>query len=138
MAINVGVWIDHHKAVVVRITDQAVATKQIGSDLNGSEKSADRARSPNSYRPNDFVAENKLQRKLAVHLNKYYDEVIGCIHDADAILILGPGEAKLEFKKRIEGKKLKLRIAELEAADKRTDRQIVADVRQYFAKQRTI
>jgi hypothetical protein len=138
MAINVGVWIDHHKAVVVRITDQAVAIKQIGSDLNGSEESADGARSPKSYRPNDFVAEDKLQRKVAVHLNKYYDKVIGCIHDADAILILGPGEAKLEFKKRIVGKKLKLRIAELEAADKRTDRQIVADVRQYFAKQHSI
>jgi len=66
------------------------------------------------------------------HLNKYYDEVIASLRDADAILVLGPGEAKGEFTKRIEGQKLKGRIAHVETVDKMTDRQIAAHVRQHF------
>ena len=65
-----------------------------------------------SYTPNDFVAEDKRERKAMNHLNKYYDEVIDRLRDADAILVLGPGEAKGEFTKRIESKKLKGRIAQ--------------------------
>ena len=40
----------------------------------------------------------------------YYDEVIAVIRDAQAILILGPGEAKGELKKRLERDKLGGRI----------------------------
>ena len=50
-----------------------------------------------------------------------------------AILILGPGEAKGEFLKRIKSKKLRGVTVELETADKMTDRQIAAKVGQHFA-----
>ena len=58
---------------------------------------------------------------------------IACIRDAESILILGPGEAKGELKKRLEKSKLGGRIAGVETVDKMTDRQIGAKVRQYFA-----
>jgi stalled ribosome rescue protein Dom34 len=87
----------------------------------------------NAYTPNDFVAEDKQERKHTDHLNKYYDEVIACIRDAEAILIVGPGEAKSEFKKRIKSKKLRGRVADLETVDKMTDRQIAAVVREHFS-----
>jgi hypothetical protein len=49
------------------------------------------------------------------------------------ILILGPGEAKGEFIRRIKSKKLGGSIVELETADKMTDRQLAAKVAQHFA-----
>jgi hypothetical protein len=137
MGINAGVWIDHHKAVIVRITEHGEATRQIDSDVENLAPSEGSPRSTNPYTRNDFVAEDKLQRKFASDLNKYYDEIITCIRDADATLILGPGEAKLELKKRIESKHLGDRVAELQTADKLTNPQIAANVRQYFAKQRS-
>ena len=79
---------------------------------------------------NDFVAEDKLERKAESHLNKYYDEVIACLQHADSIWILGPGEAKGELKKRIESKKLRGRIAHVETVDKMTDHEIAEHVRQ--------
>jgi hypothetical protein len=133
MAINAGVWIDHRQAVIVRLTDRGEETRQIDSGVNHPEISANGPRSTNPYTPNDFVAEDKLQRKFANGLTKYYDEVIMCIRDANAILILGPSEAKLELHKRMEGNKLGDRIADVQAADKLTERQIAASVRQYFA-----
>jgi hypothetical protein len=48
-------------------------------------------------------------------------------------LILGPGEAKGEFNKRIKSKKLRGVTVELETADKMTDRQLAAKVREHFA-----
>ena len=49
---------------------------------------------------------------------------------ADTIAIMCPGEAKIEFKKRLEAKKLKCRLSPLETKDKMTDPQIAAHVRQ--------
>jgi hypothetical protein len=130
MTINAGIWIDHHKAVVVLITDKGEDIRQIMSDRDTPERSPGGARVKKSYTPNDFVAEDKRERKAMSHLNKYYDEVIDCLRDADAILVLGPGEAKGEFIKRLEGRKLKGQITHVGTVDKMTDRQIAAHVRQ--------
>jgi hypothetical protein len=82
-------------------------------------------------------ADDVLQRKLTGHLNSYYDEVISSLWNAGAILILGPGEAKTELKRRIETNNLKGRIVDVETVDKMTDRQIVAKAREHSLKQRS-
>jgi hypothetical protein len=60
--------------------------------------------------------------------------VISFIHDAESILIFGPGEAKGELKKRIESKGLPGRIVGFETVDEMTDPQIAAKVRKHFLK----
>jgi len=130
MTINAGVWIDHHKAVVVLITEDGEDMLQIMSDPDAPVRSSGDVRGKHSYTPNDFVAEDKRERKAAIHLNKYYDKIIDRLRDADAILVLGPGEAKREFIKRIESQKLRGRIAHVGTVDKMTDGQIAAHVRQ--------
>ena len=79
-------------------------------------------------------AEDQRDRRFTGHLNKYYDEVIACIRDADSILILGPGEAKIELEERLGKKALGGRIVGIETVDKMTDRQVAARVRQRFRK----
>jgi len=130
MTINAGVWIDHHKAVILLITDGKENMRQIEADDDKAVHAAGGARARQSYSRNDFVAEDKLERKAESHLNKYYDEVIACLQNADSIWILGPGEAKGELKKRIESKKLRGKIARVETVDKMTDHEIAEHVRQ--------
>ena len=72
---------------------------------------------------------------MTVELNRFYDEVVSSMRDAEEILILGPGEAKDELKKRLAKAKLAGRIVGIEAADKMTDPQIVAKVRERFLSQ---
>ena len=132
MTINAGVWIDHHKAVVVLLTEEREDILQILAEHNASAQSPAGLRPKNSYTPNDFVAEGKRERKVMIHLNQYYDEVIACVRDAQAILILGPGEAKGEFRKRIASRKLRGHIAEMKTVAKLTDQQIADYVRQHF------
>jgi hypothetical protein len=130
MTINAGVWIDHHKAVVLRITDAGEDIRQIISGDNKTAHTAEGARVKSAHTRTDFVAKDKLERKAESHLNKYYDEVIVLLKDVDSIFILGPGEAKGELKKRLESKKLKGQIAHVETVDKMTDHEIAEHVRQ--------
>jgi stalled ribosome rescue protein Dom34 len=124
MKTTVGLWIDHRKAVIVFVTGKEEEIKLISSNIEQSH-----GQSGASVQADDI-----RQRELTEHLNNYYDEVISSLRNADAILIMGPGEAKGELKKRIERNHLNGREIDVETVDKMSDRQIVAKVREYFLK----
>ncbi len=122
---QVGLWIDHRKAVIVMVTDEGEETTLIESDMEKHVRFA-------SGSSEDGSAESTRDRQFASHLDGYYDKVIASIRDAESILIFGPGEAKGELKKRLENKVLGGHIVGIETVDKMTDRQIAARVRQHF------
>jgi hypothetical protein len=132
MKTTVGLWIDHRKAVIVVLTDEAEEIKLIISKVEKQPGRPGGIRSKTPYESQLVRADDSRQRKLTGHLNIYYDAVIACIRDAESILIFGPGEAKGELKKRLETNKLSGRIVGIETIDKMTDGQIAAKVRQYF------
>jgi hypothetical protein len=117
---NVGVWIDHRKAVIVHITNDA---EQIHSILSDMEKHVRHA---------GGEPEDQQEHRFTNHLNGYYAKVISFLRDADSILILGPGEAKGELRARLESEALSGRIGCIETVDKMTDAQLAAQVREYF------
>ena len=129
---QVGVWIDHRKAVIVVLTDEGEKMSLI---ISKSEKQLRRSgESPlkGSFESQQVPEDDRRQKKFVGQLNMYYDAVIASIRDAESILIFGPGEAKGELKARLERDNLGGRIAGIEAVDKMTDRQITAKVRQRF------
>jgi hypothetical protein len=133
MANKVGVWIDHKKAIVVSISDKDREIKKIAFDIGQPIRAAGGSRSTKPYKPKEYVAEDTLERKLENDRKDYYDDVIATLRGADAVLILGPGEAKGELLKRVQSKKLRGVSVELETVDKMTDGQIAAKVALHFA-----
>jgi hypothetical protein len=125
---KVGLWIDHREAFVVFVGDDGEETKRIES---GMEK---HVRFSGGNRSEEGSADDQRDRQFASHLNRYYDEVITNIRDAESILLFGPGEAKGELEKRLANKGLGGRIVGIETVDKMTDRQIAAKVREHFRK----
>lgn len=121
---EIGLWIDHREAVIVILADEGEETKRIVSDIEKDVRFSGGAQ--------EVTAEDMRDRRFTNHLNKYYDEVIAHIREADSILIFGPGEAKGELRKRLESEELGGRIVGIETVDKMTDRQIAAKVRQRF------
>jgi len=79
---------------------------------------------------------DQRDKQFTGHLSTFYDEVISCIHDAESILIFGPGESKGELKKNLEQKGLSGRIVGIETTDRMTNHQIAAKVSQYFLNQK--
>jgi len=121
---EVGIWIDHRKAVVVSVTEKGEETSLIKSDMEKHVRHSGAAQ--------EDSAEDQRDKRFTGHLNRYYDHVISCLNDAESILIFGPGEAKIELQRRLERESLSERVVGVEAVDKMTDRQIAARVRQQF------
>ncbi|MFN0199576.1 MAG: hypothetical protein ACKVT0_22720 [Planctomycetaceae bacterium] len=132
MSIKGGVWIDHHKAVVVLMKDGGEEIRQIESDVDKPFASAGGPGSKQPDRHNGYMPEDKQEHRYMNQLNTYYDEVLSSLSGTDSLLILGPGEAKGEFQKRLKYKKFPVHFVELETADKMSDRQVTARIRQHF------
>jgi len=133
MRTRVGLWIDHHKAIIVAVTEQGEETALVISKAEKQLRRSGDSPMKGPYESSQVPADNRQQRALTGHLNIYYDAVIACIGNAESIQIFGPGEAKGELKKRLERDGLGERISGVETVDKMTDRRISAKVRQHFA-----
>jgi microcompartment protein CcmK/EutM len=137
-----GIWVDHKKAVIV--TNQQpeqpdeenvqLAVTQISSDVEKKVRLAGGSRTRNTpYGPQDVAVDSKIEARQKQQLKKFYHRIIELISDADRILIMGPGEAKLELKKEIEKSKALIpKIVGVHTSDKMTNNQIAAKVKSYF------
>ncbi len=114
-----GLWIDHHKAVIVTVTGDDDATKVINSDVEKHGKSGN-------------AADDTSLDVFNEHINKYYEQVISELRGAESIFLFGPGEAKGELEKRLTKENLGENIKSIETADKMTDAQIEAKVKEHF------
>ena len=132
MAREVGLWIDHRQAVVVILLNQGEELEHVSSGMGKHIRYSGASQSKNAAGSHDDASEDTRDRRFGNQLVEYYDTVISHLRDADSILIIGPGEAKGELQKRLEGEALGGRIVGIETADKMTDGQITAAVRQHF------
>ena len=121
---NVGIWIDHKSAVIVSASAGTVTTKTLESDVEGH---------PRYSGQHDGGGEKKYEQRHGQQLDRYYDDVISRMGLPGAVLIFGPGEAKLELKERLSrSKALTGCTVDIETVDKLTEPQIVAKVKEHF------
>lgn len=132
---EIGVWIDHRKAVIA--FPEKGQGKLIHVDAENEEYSrlSSGLRSDKSAGSMDRVEQDGYQRNVQEHLAKFYNKVIAAIGEVDSVMIFGPGEAKGELKKRIEMEKPAWHIVKVQPADRMTDNEIVAKVFRYFSRQ---
>jgi hypothetical protein len=131
---RVGIWIDHGKAVIVAASADRVTVSTLESKVGPHTRYSGRAGAPMPEGgPQDEGGEKRYEERYRQHLDQYYDEVISHLGQPEALLILGPGEAKLQLKERLShSKALSKCIVGIETADKLTDPQIVARVKDHY------
>jgi hypothetical protein len=119
---KVGIWIDHKKAVIVSASGNSVTAKTLESDVG-----------PHTRYSGPEDGEKKYEDRHGQHLDRYYDEVISQLGQPEALLLFGPGEAKLQLKERLSrSKALAERLVGIETTDKLTEPQIVAKVKEHY------
>lgn len=124
MSHDVGVWIDHKKAMIVSIAAGEVTTRTLTSDIGAH---------PHYSGSQEGGGEKKYEQRHNQDLDRYYDDVIGQIGKPDALLLFGPGEAKLQLKERLRRSNVSSEsIVAVETTDKLTDPQIVAKVKEHY------
>ena len=130
---NVGLWIDHKQAYIIWHGDDRIEV--IASHLE-----------PRAHYSGGTQLGGKLNQKADTELrhsdrfrqqlNKYYQQVITILKDANSIFIMGPGEAKIEFEKALQkSKNLQKRLLKVETTDKMTKNQMIAHVRKFYQSQ---
>jgi hypothetical protein len=141
-----GIWVDHRRAVLVKLEDGRATTEKVlsgvgararrtGGSKGATAKGAGRSRGGGRIAgPQSAMPEDRVDRKFDQALRHYYERVAEAIGDAKAIFLMGPGEAAAELAKTLDGHpELGPRVCGIEAADKLTDRQVVARVREVFS-----
>ena len=139
MSHKVGVWIDHKKAVIVSAATSRVTVKTLESGIGPHARYSSRAGYPTSDGPQDGRGETNYEERYEQHLDQYYDEVIDQLGHPTALLVFGPGEAKLQLKERFDRLPAQPAcVVEIETTDKLTDPQVVAKVKEHYGIARRI
>ncbi len=77
---NVGIWIDHKKAVIVSASADRVTAKTLESDVGSHARYSG---------PQYDGGEKRYEERHSQHLDRYYDEVISQLGQPEALLIFG-------------------------------------------------
>jgi hypothetical protein len=134
MAKQIGLWIDHRKAVIVTIDNEVEVTREIRSNMQKHVRFSSSKGSKISDADRGSSAEDMRDRQFGNDLGRYYEGIVTLIRGADSIWIFGPGEAKTELENQLKRDGLGALILGVDAADKKTDLQIAAKTREYFRK----
>ncbi len=115
------VWIDHQHATVI---DFAVDDRHVHlvEREGGQRKIHRKSGAPGPGKAGDDP--------------HFHDAVVDAIGDAREVLIAGPGNAKVSFRKDLEHRHAKVagRVVGMEAMDHPSDGQLLAYAKQYFKK----
>lgn len=130
---NVGLWVDHVKAFIVTLkTKGDIDTQTVTSDVEPLVKSTGGGRTKTPYSKGG-VSVDKSKLKQQHQLKGYYENIIEQIACADKIYLFGPGTAKKELYHEIQNNApLAAKVISIDAADKMTEPQMIAKVRNYY------
>lgn len=133
MSHKVGIWIDHKKAVIVFAAGDRVTTRTLESEVGPHARYSDHSGYPTPDGPRDGGGEKAYEERYDQLLSRYYDKVVRLLARPEALLIFGPGEAKLQLRDRIDRSKGVCDcIVGIETTDTLTTPQIVAKVKEHF------
>jgi hypothetical protein len=127
---KVGLWIDHHQALITVIDAGKESQQVIESDLERHPGPPGGRRTGLAYGPQAKNLDSQREAKQKHHLASFYKDVIKAIGKPDQLLVMGPAEAKREFAQMVE-KSSELRGVKIrvEAADRMTEAQVATKVR---------
>ncbi|MFE8070619.1 hypothetical protein QQM79_06125 [Marinobacteraceae bacterium S3BR75-40.1] len=131
---NVGIWVDHRRAVLVSFVaggEEMVQSVESDMDKQPPHETGGSKGHPGGQQ--SIVSEENRERHFEQHMKTYYREIEARLNNAAGIYIFGPGEARKELKKHLErNHSLADKIQKVEPADKMLDKEIVRQARNYF------
>ncbi len=130
---NAGIWLDQERAYIFKLNDNfkyELQTIQSGQDQNHQEHESRK----HSNLKRMYTSREKIQRRQHQQMLKFFDTIVHEIRDVKYLYLFGPGNSKHELNKFIEkaGKKFGFKVMAIDAADKKTEPQMLEQVKNYF------
>jgi stalled ribosome rescue protein Dom34 len=124
---EIGVWIDHRRAVIATMDGDKVHLQEVLCDVSSSARSL-------AEPDGDGPVRRSAGDRYADQLNEFYDRVIAHLKTAGSILIIGPGEAKLELEAHLDQAAMGGRIIGVETVNHLSDAEISQKVKERYTK----
>jgi len=118
---QIAIWVDHQEAFLAKFQDEQLSREEeiiseTDTDTHGR-----------GWQRHHFETHHHEQ------LKHFYDEIVEHLGTVDEILIMGPGQAKHELRKRIEHHKgLRGKVVDLKTTDKISEDQFIQEAEEYF------
>jgi hypothetical protein len=129
---EVGLWIDHTKAIVVTLIGDTYEIRQVRSNIGKYVHFLGGSVARPLYGTCNISGNGKQDLEFKSFLNEYFKGVVSLLHQADSIWIIGPGNAKGELEKHIQRDRPDAHIVGIENVEMMTDRQVATRVRLYY------
>ncbi len=129
-----GIWLDSREAFIVELIAEEAVITRVQSDIENFNVSGG-SRSSTPWGPQEEVSERKYLERRKHQEQQYFNNIWDALKEMDEIYLFGPAEAKIGFEKVIRDQATpKPKLLATETADSMTEKQIVAQVRHFFAK----
>ena len=125
---KVGLWINHHKAVIVSIANKKIYIREIISNI---EKQG-RPKKGDLVDPAVEKSEYPRNPQSEILLDRYYNVIISLISDAESIWIFGPDDAKVKLEDLLRTAGFGARVVGIETVAEMTNRQLALKIQQRF------
>jgi hypothetical protein len=127
---NTGIWLDKEKALIIKLNNDKEDFVTIESNIEHySIKSI-----KDAGVPNETASDSKFLEREKNQFKEFFESIIPEINDSDALVIYGPAETYLKFRKELQENHntLNARVKGTYKADSMTKNQTIALVKDFF------
>lgn len=133
MGVQIGVWLDTEKAVLVRLKSSEVTVQEIDSGIETRVRIEGEKKSYSRLGGSWFNPQKKRTKRITQQLKEFYRKIIRACADADEVFIMGPASApKGLYKSWMRTKSYKGKLYPVQSAQKMTRNQLIARVKKFF------
>jgi len=127
---KIGIWLDKEKAYIVTLENDKENIFTLFSEVENFHITSNQFLGGSQ----EILADKKILEREKNQLKSYFKKIVSEIIDADAIVIFGPAETGVKFRKELQDnyRDLNTKIKGVKKADSMTENQVKALVREYF------
>ncbi|HSQ45945.1 MAG TPA: hypothetical protein VLM44_03395 [Lutibacter sp.] len=132
---NIGIWIDTHQAVLIKLSNGDKTVKTIESHIDTKVRTPEESKKYGRFEGHYTTYGKNWANKKIQQTHHFLKKLLNEIEDCDAVVLFGPSIMKTIFEKEIKNN-LSL-IGQLEGvfdADSMTENQMVAWVKDFYNK----
>jgi hypothetical protein len=127
---NTGIWLDKEKALIIKLNNDKEDFVTIESNIEHYSIKSNK----DAGGPNEKASDSKFMEREKNQFKEFFESIIPEINDSDALVIYGPAETYLKFRKELQENHntLNARVKGAYKADSMTKNQTIALVKDFF------
>lgn len=130
---NIGIWIDTHQAVVIKLSNGEYTIKTIESHIDTRVRTPGESKKYGRFGGQYLTYEKNWENKKLEQTNQFLKVLFKEVEDCDAVVLFGPSIMKTIFEKEIKNNLTLIgKLLGVFDADSMSENQMVAWVKDFY------